>query len=52
MLDIAAGRRAVEVMTTLLQSDDNHDADGPRTPPHALYLESVEYPAELYLQVK
>ena len=50
MLDIAAGRREESVMSTLLQSDDNHDAAAP-APPHALYLERVEYPAELYLQV-
>lgn len=50
MLDIAAGRREAGVMTDLLQSDDNHNAAAP-APPHALYLERVVYPAELYLQV-
>lgn len=49
MLDVAAGRRDSGVMTRLLESDDNHDA-APPAPPHALYLDSVEYPAELYLQ--
>jgi hypothetical protein len=37
-------------MTTLLDSADNHDASAPALP-HALYLENVEYPAELYLQI-
>jgi tRNA pseudouridine38-40 synthase len=50
MLDIAAGRRDAGVMEMLLLSSDNHDASAP-APSHALYLESVEYPAELYLQV-
>jgi len=50
MLDIAAGRREESIMTALLQSDNNHDSAAP-APPHALYLERVEYPAELYLQV-
>ena len=49
MLDIAAGRRDTEMMTSLLESNDNHDA-APPAPPHALYLDTVEYPAELYLQ--
>jgi len=49
MLDIAAGRRDTEMMTSLLESNDNHDA-APPAPPHALYLDNVEYPAELYLQ--
>lgn len=50
MLDIAAGRRDSGVMPMLLQSGDNHDASAP-APPHALYLDRVEYPVELYLQV-
>ncbi|HEY4953859.1 MAG TPA: tRNA pseudouridine(38-40) synthase TruA [Gemmatimonadaceae bacterium] len=50
MLDIACGRREPATMTTLLDSADNHDASAPALP-HALYLENVEYPAELYLQI-
>jgi tRNA pseudouridine38-40 synthase len=51
MLDVAAGRRHSGVLRTLLDSGDNHDASPP-APPHALYLESVEYPADLYLTSK
>lgn len=48
MLDIAAGRRDPGVVTALLRAGDNHDASPP-APAHALYLERVEYPPELYL---
>ncbi len=48
MLDIAAGRRDPAVVKALLDSEDNHDASPP-APAHALYLERVEYPPELYL---
>ncbi len=48
MLDIASGRREIEVMRRLLESNDNSEVSPP-APPHALYLESVEYPPELYL---
>src|SRR6266542_4597054 len=48
MLDVAAGRRDPDIMTRLLQSGDNHEASPP-APAHALYLENVEYPTELYL---
>jgi tRNA pseudouridine38-40 synthase len=48
ILDIAAGRRDPSVMNTLLASSDNHDVSSP-APAHALYLDLVEYPPELYL---
>lgn len=48
MLDIASARRDAGVIAELLESGDNHDASPP-APAHALYLESVEYPPELYL---
>jgi tRNA pseudouridine38-40 synthase len=48
MLDIATGRRPATDMATLLAAKDNRDVSPP-VPPHALFLEAVEYPAELYL---
>jgi tRNA pseudouridine38-40 synthase len=48
MLDIASGRREIEILRTLLNSGDNKNVSPP-APPHGLYLESVEYPHELYL---
>src|SRR5204863_3594868 len=48
MLDIASGRRAVDNMTSLLTADDN-GAVSPPAPPHALFLDAVTYPRDLYL---
>ena len=48
MLDIAAGRREPALMRRLLAADDNSEVSPP-APPYGLYLESVEYPSELYL---
>ena len=48
MLDVASGRRDIGVLASLLVSPDNKDVSAP-APPHGLYLESVEYPSELYL---
>lgn len=48
MLDIASGRREVELIRKLLESGDNRDVSPP-APAHGLYLECVEYPQELYL---
>jgi tRNA pseudouridine38-40 synthase len=48
MLDIASGRRPLEDMSALLQAPDNRDVSAP-VPPHALFLEAVDYPADLYL---
>jgi tRNA pseudouridine38-40 synthase len=49
MLDIAAGKRPADDFLRLLNSDNNSDVSAP-APPHALFLERVEYPAELYLK--
>jgi tRNA pseudouridine38-40 synthase len=49
MLDVAAGRRDADIMRRLLGSGDNHESSPP-APAHALYLDHVEYPPELYLQ--
>lgn len=49
MLDVAAGKRPLSVMQSLLAFGDNHDASAPAAP-HGLYLEKVEYPPELFLQ--
>ncbi|MBA2686591.1 MAG: tRNA pseudouridine(38-40) synthase TruA [Gemmatimonadaceae bacterium] len=49
MLDIASGKRPTADFLRLLNSDSNSDVSAP-APPHALFLEKVEYPAELYLR--
>ena len=51
MLEIAGGRRDVSVMRELLVQDDNSDVSPP-APAHALFLERVEYPADLYLRAE
>ena len=48
MLDIASGRRPVADMARLLAAEDNRDVSPP-VAPHALFLEAVHYPPELYL---
>ena len=48
MLDIASGRRPLSDLAELLGSPDNKGTSAP-APSHALYLQSVEYPTELYL---
>jgi tRNA pseudouridine38-40 synthase len=48
MLEIGEGRREPVVMSELLAQDDNHKVSQP-APPHALFLERVEYPTDLYL---
>lgn len=48
MLDIASGRRAPEDMDALLAAADNRGVSPP-APPHALFLDRVEYPDHLYL---
>ncbi len=47
MLDIAAGRRPADDMTALLSAADNRDVSPP-APAHALFLDEVTYPRELY----
>ena len=49
MLDVATGRRPATDMATLLAAKDNREVSPP-VAPHALFLEAVEYPAELYLE--
>ena len=47
MLDVASDRRPPDDMRRLLAADSNREVSAP-APPHALYLEAVRYPAELY----
>ncbi len=49
MLDIGEGRREVNDVTELLESHDNSEVSPP-APPHALFLERVEYPTDLYVR--
>jgi tRNA pseudouridine38-40 synthase len=49
MLDIATGRRPGSDIDTLLNAGSNDDVSPP-APAHALCLERVEYPAQLYAQ--
>src|SRR5438477_8617718 len=51
MLEIAGGRRDLSVMRELLVQDDNSEVSPP-APAHALFLERVEYPADLYLRAE
>jgi tRNA U38,U39,U40 pseudouridine synthase TruA len=39
------------VMADLLKQEDNSQASQP-APPHALFLERVEYPKDLYLETE
>jgi tRNA pseudouridine38-40 synthase len=48
MVDIGAGRRDPGAMTELLDADDNRGVSPP-APAHALFLDGVDYPADLYL---
>jgi len=48
MLDIGSGRRPLADMDALLHAADNRKVSPP-APPHALFLEAVEYPASLYM---
>jgi len=48
MLDIGWGRREPEDVARLLAAPDNSEVSAP-APPHALYLDAVTYPADLYL---
>jgi tRNA pseudouridine38-40 synthase len=49
MLDVGDGKREPEVMAELLEQKDNSQVSQP-APPHALFLERVEYPKDLYLE--
>ena len=48
MLDVGSGRRPLDDIDALLLAPDNRKVSPP-APPHALFLEAVEYPAALYL---
>jgi tRNA pseudouridine38-40 synthase len=48
MLDIGSGRRPLNDIDSLLGAADNHGVSPP-APAHALFLEAVEYPADLYV---
>ena len=48
MIDVALGRRPASDVETLLAASDNANVSPP-APAHALFLDRVSYPAELYL---
>ena len=48
MLEISRGRREPQSMASLLAARDNRQVSPP-APPHALFLDRVEYPAALYI---
>lgn len=48
MLDVAGGKRPLNDVRRLLSATDNREVSAP-APAHALFLERVEYPRELYL---
>jgi tRNA pseudouridine38-40 synthase len=47
MIDASLGRRPASDVDALLRADDN-SAVSPPAPPHALFLDRVCYPADLY----
>jgi tRNA pseudouridine38-40 synthase len=49
MLDVGEGRREPEILADLLNQHDNTQVSPP-APSHALFLERVEYPTDLYLE--
>jgi tRNA pseudouridine38-40 synthase len=51
MVDVASGRREPGTLEALLSADDNRGASPP-APSHALFLERVEYPADLYIALE
>jgi len=51
MLEVGEGKREPEVMADLLQQEDNSQVSQPASP-HALFLERVEYPKDLYLETE
>jgi tRNA pseudouridine38-40 synthase len=48
MLDAASGRRQPSDVPALLRASDNRDVSPP-APAHALFLDRVEYPRDLYV---
>jgi tRNA pseudouridine38-40 synthase len=51
MLDVGAGRRPASDMRALLQASDNTQVSPP-APAHALFLDWVRYPDELYVPAR
>ncbi len=49
MLDVGSGRRDPGSIAALLDASDNSGVSPP-APPHALFLDRVEYPRDLYLE--
>jgi tRNA pseudouridine38-40 synthase len=49
MLDVASGRRPMSDVAGLLLASDNREVSPP-APPHALFLDRVVYPRELYAE--
>jgi tRNA pseudouridine38-40 synthase len=49
MLEVGEGKREPGVIAELLEHEDNSQVSQP-APPHALFLERVEYPKDLYLE--
>ena len=49
MLDVATGRRPLDDVARLLNAETNEDASPPSAA-HALFLDDVVYPPELYLE--
>jgi len=48
LLEVSSGRRASDVVSRLLAAGANDDVSPP-APPHALFLDRVTYPPDLYL---
>jgi hypothetical protein len=48
MMDAGTGRRPASDFATLLAASDNDDVSPP-APAHALFLDRVRYPDDLYL---
>jgi tRNA U38,U39,U40 pseudouridine synthase TruA len=48
MLEIGEGKRPPGAIDELLEQSDNSQVSPP-APPHALFLDRVEYPKDLYL---
>ena len=48
MLDVASGRRPIGDIALLLDASDNQDVSPP-APANALFLDAVQYPAEMYM---
>ena len=51
MLDVGEGKREPAVVADLLTQEDNSQVSQP-VPPHALFLERVDYPKDLYLETE